>query len=117
MSKRKVAIIGIDSITPVMIERFMAEGRMPNLRRMYERGWSSEITSTMPPTTPAAWTTVATGAWPSTHGIEGFAVHRPGDPLDHKLHSLTSDRVRAEQLWQLAERHGMDSVLLKWPVS
>jgi predicted AlkP superfamily phosphohydrolase/phosphomutase len=78
MLKRKVAVIGLDSITPVMIERFVAEGRMPNLKRLRERGWSSELTSTMPATTPAAWTTVATGAWPSTHGVEGFAVHLPG---------------------------------------
>jgi hypothetical protein len=114
---RKVLLIGLDSITPVMVERMVAEGAMPNLARLAERGWSSEVVSTMPPTTPAAWTTVVTGAWPSTHGIEGFAVHREGDPLDRKIHSLTSDGVRAEQLWQVAERHALDSVLLKWPVS
>jgi predicted AlkP superfamily phosphohydrolase/phosphomutase len=114
---RKVLVIGLDSITPVMVDRMLAEGVMPNLARLAERGWSAEVVSTMPPTTPAAWTTVVTGAWPSTHGIEGFAVHRGGDPLDRKVHSLTSDAVRAEQLWQLAERHGLDSVLLKWPVS
>jgi|GEM_PF-1362474 len=117
MSKGKVAVIGIDSITPVMIGRFMAEGRMPNLQRLYERGWSSEITSTMPPTTPAAWTTVATGAWPSTHGIEGFAVHWPGDPLDKKRHSCSSSEVRSEFIWQTAEQAGKRSILLKYPVS
>jgi predicted AlkP superfamily phosphohydrolase/phosphomutase len=117
MVQRKVALVGLDSITPVMIDRFLAEGRMPNLKRLREGGWSSEIVSTMPPTTPAAWTTIATGAWPSTHGIEGFAVHVAGEPLDQKHHSCSSERVRAEFVWQTAERVGKRSILLKYPMS
>lgn len=117
MTRRKVAVIGLDSITPVMIEPFLAEGRMPNLQRLQQRGWWSEITPTMPPTTPAGWATVATGAWPSTHGIEGFAVHCPGDPLDRRVHACTASRVKAEFIWQTAERHGLDTILLKYPMS
>jgi predicted AlkP superfamily phosphohydrolase/phosphomutase len=117
MAEPKVALIGLDSITPVMVERFLAEGRMPNLARLRERGFSSEVTSTMPPTTPAAWTTIATGAWPSTHGVEGFSVHRAGEPLHQKHYTLTSDTVRAEFLWQAAERAGKRSILLKYPLS
>jgi predicted AlkP superfamily phosphohydrolase/phosphomutase len=114
---RKVAVIGLDSITPVMVERFLAEGRMPNLARLRAKGFWTEVTPTMPPTTAAGWTTVATGAWPSTHGIEGFAVHTPGDPLDAKTHSLTTDHVRAEQLWRTAQAEGLETILLKYPVS
>src|SRR5215471_16574287 len=114
---RRVVVVGLDSITPVMVDRFLAEGRMPHLARLRERGWWTETVPTMPPTTTAGWTTVATGAWPSTHGIEGFSAHRPGEPLDRKVHTLTSDHVRAEQLWKVAEREGLDTILLKYPVS
>jgi predicted AlkP superfamily phosphohydrolase/phosphomutase len=114
---RKVALIGLDSITPVMIEPFIAEGRMPNLKRIRDRGWWAEMTPTMPPTTPAGWTTVATGAWPSTHGIEGFAVHVEGEPLDRKRHGTNSERSRAEFVWQAAERAGRRTILLKYPLS
>jgi len=117
MGKRKVAVVGLDSITPVMIDRFVDQGRMPNLRRLRDKGFWAEVTPTMPPTTPAGWTTVATGAWPSTHGIEGFAVHRRGDPLDRKTHACSSDLVRAEFIWQAAERAGRRTILLKYPVS
>jgi predicted AlkP superfamily phosphohydrolase/phosphomutase len=117
MSTPKVAVIGIDSITPVMVERFVAEGRMPNFQRLRERGWSSDLTPPMPPTTPAAWTTIATGTWPSTHGVEGFAVHKAGEPLDKKHHSCSSDWVRAEFIWQAAARAGKRSILLKYPMS
>lgn len=117
MAECKVVVVGLDSITPVMIDRFVEEGRMPNLKRLRERGWSSEITPTMPPTTPAGWTTIATGAWPSTHGIEGFAVHAEGEPLDQKNHACTAARIKAETIWQAAERAGKRTVLLKYPMS
>lgn len=117
VTRRKVALIALDSITPIMVNRFMREGRLPNLDLMRRRGWSAEILPTWPATTPAGWTTVATGAWPSTHGIEGFAVHVEGEPLDKKNHSCFSDRVRAEFIWQAAERAGKRTVLLKYPLS
>jgi len=117
MSRPRVAVIGLDSLAPVMFERFMNEGRMPALQRLRQRGFYAEMVPTMPPTTPAGWTTVTTGAWPSSHGVEGFAVHRPGDPLDRKIHSLTSDTVRAEFLWQAAERAGRRSIVVKFPIS
>lgn len=114
---RKVAVVGLDSITPVMVDRYLAEGRMPNLARMRERGWWCEVKPTWPATTSTGWTTVATGAWPSTHGIEGFATHRRGEPLNHKVHCLSTEHVRAEQIWQTLERHELDSILLKYPMS
>jgi predicted AlkP superfamily phosphohydrolase/phosphomutase len=115
-SRRRVVVIGLDSFTPVMADRYLAS-HMPALHGLCERGLYSEMVPTMPPTTPAGWTTVATGAWPSTHGVEGFAVHRPGDPLDHKVHSLTADASRAEFLWQAAARAGRRSIVVKYPLS
>jgi predicted AlkP superfamily phosphohydrolase/phosphomutase len=117
LNGRKVVVVGLDSIAPPMVDRFLAEGRMPNLARLRAEGFWTEVKPTMPPTTSAGWTTVATGAWPSTHGIEGFAVHRPGDPLDRKTHSLTTEHVRSEQIWKVAEQAGLETVLLKYPVS
>lgn len=117
MSRPRVAIIGLDSLTPVMAERFLAASRMPALQRLRDRGFFAEVVPTMPPTTPAGWTTVTTGAWPSTHGVEGFAVHRPGDPLDHKVHSLSSNASRCEFLWQAAARAGRRSIVVKFPIS
>src|SRR5271166_1072635 len=93
---KRVAVVGLDSLSPILSRRFLAEGRMPNLARILRDGYSTELVPTMPPTTPAGWATVATGAWPSTHGVEGFAVHVPGESLDKKRHSLTSNGVKAE---------------------
>lgn len=117
MAQPKVVVIGLDSITPVMVERFLAQGSMPHLQRLREQGWSAEVVPTMPPTTPAGWTTIATGAWPSTHGVEGFTVHVPGEPLDRKRYACSSTEVKAERIWQTAERAGKRTILLKYPVS
>lgn len=117
MAQPKVVVIGLDSITPAMVEHFLAQGRMPHLQRLREQGWSAEVTPTMPPTTPAGWTTIATGAWPSTHGVEGFTVHVVGEPLDRKRYACSSAEVKAERIWQTAQRAGKRTILLKYPVS
>jgi predicted AlkP superfamily phosphohydrolase/phosphomutase len=115
--RRRVLVIGLDSITPVMIEPMLAAGVMPNLAALADRGWQTELTPTMPPSTPTGWATIATGASPATHGVEAFAKHRPGDPLDRKEHCIGSEHVQAEPIWQTAERAGVPSILLKFPMS
>lgn len=115
--RRRVVVVGLDSITPVMIDRFLADGAMPNLARLRDRGWSAEVVPTMPPTSPPGWATIATGAWPGTHGVDGFVVRDPAGPPDAEWSACGSERVRAEFLWEAAERHGRRPVLLKFPMS
>ncbi|GAF92189.1 unnamed protein product, partial [marine sediment metagenome] len=83
MTARKVAkkavLIGLDALVPELVHKFMAEGRMPHLQRLQERGFTTEVIPTIPAWTPNGWACVATGANSSTHGIEGFLLHFPGE--------------------------------------
>ena len=51
----KVLVIGLDGATCDVLRPWMAEGRLPNLRRLMENGASGELESTFPPLTAAAW--------------------------------------------------------------
>jgi len=112
-----LAVLQFDSPSLAVLDRMLDAGRLPALAGLRERGWWSEVVPTMPPTTPTGWATVATGAWPGTHGIEGFQAHRPGQPLDRPVYVCASDCVRGELLWEAAARAGRRSVLLKFPMS
>ncbi|WP_322923420.1 alkaline phosphatase family protein [Paenibacillus campi] len=116
MMNNKVVVIGLDSINP-LTQTFIAEGNMPNLQKLMNNGFHSEMIATMPPTTPVAWTTIATGAHPSSHGVEGFSMHQPGGYLDQKVHTTNSTGIKAETIWQAAERNNKKSILLKYPMS
>ena len=67
-------IIGVDGAGPDLIERFVADGRMPHTAALIERGSFAALRSTTPATTFPAWTSFLTGAPPSAHGIPDFTI-------------------------------------------
>ena len=133
-------ILGFDGAMPEHLERFIGEGLMPNIAALISNGAYARALPCPPVDTPTNWTTIATGAWPGTHGITSFTVHLPGEPLDvgHQSVGKTihyardpssvgrqdkamgpTDLCRAEYLWDSAERAGKISLILNyvsaWP--
>src|SRR5690606_3672525 len=74
----RVLLIGLDGFAPSLARRWASEGRLPNLRRIAERGALLECASTVPPATFPAWTTCVTGVNPGRHGIVDFTEMVPG---------------------------------------
>lgn len=79
---RRAVIIGLDAAIPGLTRKWMAQGELPHLKALAERGVSLDLLPPFPTLTPANWSCIATGAWPGTLGISGYQVHHPGDPLD-----------------------------------
>lgn len=80
--ERKLLILGIDGLDARITERMMADGELPNLRRLRNTGGFRAVTSTIPPQSPSAWASLATGRDPGGHGIFDF-VHR--DPKTYEM--------------------------------
>lgn len=72
MSKRreKVFVLGLDGVSFDVLER--VSHATPHLREVLKYGARSVMTSTLPPWTPPAWTSIFTGVNPGKHGIYGF---------------------------------------------
>src|ERR1700736_398790 len=87
---QRIIFLGLDGLDPGLTERFMAEGKMPNLTRLKEQGSFHRLRTTFPPQSPVAWSTFATGVSPAKHNIFDF--------LNRSLRSyapeLSSARVR-----------------------
>jgi predicted AlkP superfamily phosphohydrolase/phosphomutase len=111
----RVFLLALDSVIPGFARRFVDEGRMPHLGRIVEQGAFLETLPTLPPWTPPGWATVATGAWPSTHGIEGFGVHFEGEPLSTEHDGFDSRLRRAQTFWEAAAPLGKRAILFKYP--
>ena len=69
---KKVIVLGLDGLEPKLTERWMAEGKLPHLRELAERGSYSRLRTTFPPLSPVAWSTFATGVNPGAHNIFDF---------------------------------------------
>jgi len=102
------------------IKPLLAEGRLPNLARLLEEG--TIFPNALPPfptLTGSNWATIATGAWPGTHGVTDMSYHVTGEPAEHWHSGFTSDAVEAQTIWEALADDDKKSIILKytgsWP--
>jgi predicted AlkP superfamily pyrophosphatase or phosphodiesterase len=68
----KLLLIVIDAATPHVVCPAVRTGRLPVLQRLADAGTMHQASvSIFPSITPAATTTIVTGAYPAEHGIAG----------------------------------------------
>jgi predicted AlkP superfamily phosphohydrolase/phosphomutase len=111
---KRAFILGLDALVPQLVEKFIAEGHMPHIAKLIERGAFANALPVLPTHTPVNWTTIGTGAFPGTHGITGFSMKDRTKDLSNWLSGADTTQVQAEFLWQAAEKVGKKSILLKW---
>ncbi len=76
-----VFVVGVDGMDPVILERLLAEGAMPNFAALRAEGSLQTLGTSVPPQSPVAWSNFVTGMNPGGHGIFDF-IHR--DPATYK---------------------------------
>ena len=117
---KKVVVIGLDCALPALIEQHIKEGHLPTFKKLIEGGVIAENCLVPYPTiTPPNWASIATGAWPGTHGITDFHMHVPGTTPDttNVVQAFSSDRLQAEYIWDAADKAGKKCIVLNYPGS
>ena len=115
----KLLVLGIDGMDPRLAKRMMDDGRMPNLKKFCEKGSTREdmvLLGAIPTITPPCWTTLATGAYPGTHGITCYWRQSP-DSLDAVVYNMDSRNCVAEQMWNVTTEAGLKTLVWHWPGS
>ncbi len=114
----KVAVLGVDAMDPRLTRKYVDMGIMPNTKRLIEEGSARQdlvLLGALPTVTPPQWTTLATGAYPQTHGITAF--YRQGGDLDMVSLNFDSTNCHAEQLWNVTAEAGKKTLVWHWPGS
>lgn len=135
---KKLIFLGLDGLDPELTERWMGEGKLPNLARLREQGSYQRLRTTCPALSPVAWSTFATGVNPAKHNIFDFlnrdlrsyapelssAKVRPSKrvlrigkfeiPLERPSVEM---RRKSEPFWKILDRHGVASTILRVPVT
>ncbi len=106
-------MLGLDGVGWPMLTPAFEAGHMPNLKGLFERGASGELTSTVPPYTPPGWTSIFTGVNPGKHGIFGFTLGN----VQRKGGLVRLDRVKAPALWNAANAQGARVGLFNIPMT
>lgn len=128
----KVVIIGFDGADAKLTERYMNEGKLPNLAKLARKGTFRHFGTTNPPESPVAWATFSTGMLPGKHSIFDFlkrdletyypdiAGIRKEPPkfkwglIPIKKPILENTRG-GESFWTTASKKGVKSLVLKVP--
>ncbi len=119
---KKAIFLGFDGLDPVIAEKLMAEGRLPNFARLRAQGGYSRLRTTFPALSPVAWSTFATGVNPAKHNIFDF-LNRD---LRNYAPELSSAKVtpagvemrrKSEPFWKILGRHAVKSTVLRVPVT
>ena len=70
-------VLGFDGVDPDLVETMWADGQLPALKALADTGGYRRLRSTVPPQSPVAWATFATGTLPGKHGVFDFIVRDP----------------------------------------
>jgi len=105
MFKNKIIIIGMDGLSPRIMDRLIAEGKMPYFSQLKEQGTYTSLATTNPSQSPVAWTGLATGKNPGKHGIADFIKRNPKNfTLELATTQIKGDRVispkRGDSFWK-----------------
>jgi predicted AlkP superfamily phosphohydrolase/phosphomutase len=112
----RTLLLGMDGATFTVLNPLFDSGDMPFLRDFLAKGAHAELSSTVHPITPAAWTSMITGRTPGHHGVFDF-IHcrQTRDGIFYTL-NMSYD-IRCPTLWSILSRRGMRIAMLNFPVS
>ncbi|MDR2387606.1 MAG: alkaline phosphatase family protein, partial [Deltaproteobacteria bacterium] len=115
----RVALIGFDCAIPERLEALMAEGILPNFAEFKKKGSYIAEGYNLPTVTPPSWATIATGAYPRTHGVEDYYYYVEGRSLEHKktVQGFGAEVVKAETIWDRWDRAGKKCLVVNYPMS
>ncbi len=132
---KHVILVVIDALATRVFEPAVAEGRLPHLASLVDRGvHRSECISAFPSITPAATASIMTGRYPNGHAISGaFWFDRErhsvayygsdfwimveeglGKYVDDYLLKLNYQRLKSETLSEMIERNEGTSAILNY---
>ena len=83
--QQKLVILGFDGMDPRLVQKWMDEGKLPNMKKLAARGSGVHpLGTTHSPESPTAWASFATGVNAGKHNIYDFLIrdtqHLPARP-------------------------------------
>ncbi len=109
---RKTILIGLDGCCFDVLNRLMADGRLPTLSEIISEGSRAVLRSTIPPNSLPAWTSIFTGVNPGKHGIIDSILRINGE-----IKVATSRDRAVPSLWKILDAWGVKQIVVNEPVT
>jgi predicted AlkP superfamily phosphohydrolase/phosphomutase len=133
--QQKLVILGFDGMDPRLVQRWMDEGKLPNMQKLAKRGSGVRaLATTHSPESPTAWASFATGVNAGKHNIYDFLVRDASsylpdlgmvtrEPPRFLLNYIPVSRPKIKSIrggtsfWVTAGKAGVRSSMLTVPVT
>lgn len=110
----RTLVIGLDGFTFSVVDRLVAEGRMPRIERLMREGVRAPLESTVMPNSFPGWTSCTTGCNEGKHGIFMPLVRRADN---FSMKAMDATDVRMKTVWEILSDRGRHSVVVNDPCS
>jgi predicted AlkP superfamily phosphohydrolase/phosphomutase len=113
----KVVLFASDGMRPDLVDRYARKGLLPEMEDLMDDGLKGRngMLQAFPPNTGVGWASMATGAWPSSHGSTNNTFHRTGESNFNNSTSFAATGIlQADTIAQAAERAGKTVVAMEW---
>ncbi|MEW6079429.1 MAG: alkaline phosphatase family protein [Thermodesulfobacteriota bacterium] len=110
----KLIVIGIDGATPGLMFPWMADGRLPNFRKIMENGVTGELNSVPNQRSAAAWSSFVTGVNPGRHGIFEFYERVP---LSHDIRFTKTSSRDGISFWKYLSDNNRTVIVVNVPMT
>ena len=107
-------VLGIDGFDYKLLKSYTQQGQLPTFKKLLNEGTSGELTSTIPPITGSAWSSLVTGKNPGKHGIFDF-FHRQKDTYD--MTPINSSDRCERGIWDILSEKDRKIIVVNIPVT
>ncbi len=110
----QVFVLGLDGADFRLIDPWLRNGDLPNLKSVMDSGSSGMLKSTIPAISPAAWTSAITGKNPGKHGIFDFFYRKPGTMESAVTTSMNNSE---KTIFEIAGDYGKKTISANIPLT
>jgi predicted AlkP superfamily phosphohydrolase/phosphomutase len=114
-SRTPVIAIALEAGEPALIERWCAQGHLPVLRSLRDRGAWRRLRSNTDISSGSTWASVNTGTGPGKHGMAFY--HRQLRSGTYRLRKRYAHEIGREPFWEALGRAGKRVAVVDVPVS
>lgn len=110
----RILLIGLDGATFDLIKPWVAQGRLPTIRRLIAEGVHGNLRSVPNMNSAPAWSSFATGTNPGKHGIFYFDERVPNT---YSKRYLNGSHRSGESFWKILSDQGRKVCVINVPMT
>ena len=135
---KKAVILGLDGMDHALTEKYLDEGKLPNLAKLRDSGCFKPLATTTPSNSPVAWSSFQTGSNPGKHNIFDFItrsrtnyqpklssteIKPPHRKLSFGKYQIPLGKAdirllrKAVPFWKILGDHGIFSNVIRVPIT